>query len=183
MGSCQVCGIHKLKFYPSKLSTDTLIKWRRLVYVEVEKTRAGLVKTVLQLQYMETPPRVLIDYLKPRLVEYIVHNFISKWQEKEFKRTLSRLMPDTILYCIDFNQNYSMKVHDEVQLMHWHSQQITILVHITYRVNPDYNDQLSNTRILKETHYYLSNEKEHDSLCLARFQVALGIPQATSVLP
>ena len=48
--------------------------------------------------------------------------------------------------------------------MHWHSQQITILVHITYRLNPKYDDQFPKSRILKETHYYLSDEKEHDSL-------------------
>jgi hypothetical protein len=113
---------------------------------------------------METLPRILIDYLKPKLVEYVLHNFISKWQEKEFKRTLSRLQPDTILSCIDFSQNYSMEVQDEVQSMHWHSQQIMILVHITYMWNPEYDEQVPESRILKETHYYVSDEKEHDSL-------------------
>ena len=114
METCPLCGIHKLRVFSSELSTETLIKWRRVAYIEVEKTRADLVKKVPQLQYMETPPRALIDYLKLKLVEYIVLNFISKWQEKEFKSTLSKLMPNTILSCIDFNQNYSLKVQDKV---------------------------------------------------------------------
>jgi hypothetical protein len=164
METCDSCGIQKLQFYPTELSTDLLIKWRRVSYVVVGKNRSEGEKKVPQLQYMETPPRVLIEYLKPKLVKYVLHNFISKRQEKEFKRTLSRLQPDTILSCIDFSQNYSMKVQDEVQSMHWHSQQITILVHITYMWNPEYDEQVPESRILKESHYYVSDEKEHDSL-------------------
>jgi hypothetical protein len=48
--------------------------------------------------------------------------------------------------------------------MHWHSQLITILVYITYMWNPEYDEQVPESRILKETHYYVSDEKEHDSL-------------------
>ena len=114
MRSCSLCGIQNLQIFLLDFSSDTLIKWRRVAYVEVRKIRASLVKKVSQLQYMETPSRVLIDYLKSKLIKYVLHNFILKWQEKEFKRILSRLMLDTILSCIDFSQNYSMKVQDEV---------------------------------------------------------------------
>ena len=58
-----------------------------------------------------------------------------------------------------------MKVQNEVQSMHWHSTQITILVHITYFRNPEYNVYDSeSTEILKHVHYYISDEKEHDSI-------------------
>jgi hypothetical protein len=110
MGTCDSCGIHKLQFCPTELSTNFLIKWHRVSYVVVGKNRSGGEKKVPQLEYMETPPRVLIEYLKPKLVEYVLHNFILKWQEKEVNRTLSRLQPDTIFSWINFSQNYLMKV-------------------------------------------------------------------------
>jgi hypothetical protein len=33
---------------------------------------------------------------------------------------------------VDFVENYSFEMQNEVQSMHWHSYQISILVHITY---------------------------------------------------
>jgi hypothetical protein len=30
-------------------------------------------------------------------------------------------------------ENYRFRVHNEVRSMHWHTMQVTILVHITYR--------------------------------------------------
>jgi hypothetical protein len=65
---------------------------------------------------------------------------------------------------MDFFENYAMKVQNEIQDMHWFSFQITILVHITYRHNPNYELVTKNSKILKEVHYYVSNEKDHDTL-------------------
>lgn len=42
---------------------------------------------------------------------------------------------DTILSQIDFAENYSFEMQNEIQSMHWHSFQITILVHITFSVD------------------------------------------------
>ncbi len=39
-----------------------------------------------------------------------------------------------------------------------------MLVDITYRHNPDYDPIMDNCKILKEVHYYISNEKKHDTL-------------------
>jgi hypothetical protein len=43
--------------------------------------------------------------------------------------------------------------------------QITILVHITYKVNVEYDvAYLQSFQVLKEVHYYISDDKTHDSL-------------------
>jgi hypothetical protein len=39
----------------------------------------GREKKVLRLVYNETPPRELIDYLRPKIKEFVVHNFIAYW--------------------------------------------------------------------------------------------------------
>ncbi len=57
-----------------------------------------------------------------------------------------------------------MKVQNEIQDMHWFSFQIIVLVHITYRYNPKYDLAKDGSKILKEVHYHISNEKEHDTL-------------------
>lgn len=49
--------------------------------------------------------------------------------------------------------------------MHYYNLQITILVHITYRVNPNFDPTIPQCSwILKEVHYYVSDDKTHDSL-------------------
>ncbi len=43
--------------------------------------------------------------------------------------------------------------------------QNTILVHITYRVNVEYDvTDPQSFRVLKEVHYYINDDKTHDSL-------------------
>ncbi len=49
---------------------------------------------------MITTPSVYIDYLKPRLITFIEHNFFTRWQDV-----------DSV---IDFIENYGFKVHNEV---------------------------------------------------------------------
>jgi hypothetical protein len=69
-----------------------------------------------------------------------------------------------MLSCIDFSKNYAFKQQNEIQDMHWLSFQITILVHIMYRINLEYDLAHLESRIVKEVHYYISDKKEHDTL-------------------
>jgi hypothetical protein len=55
-------------------------------------------------------------------------------------------------------------VQNEIRDMHWYSFQITILVHITYRINHGYDPIHLESKILKKVHYYILDEKEHDTL-------------------
>jgi hypothetical protein len=72
--------------------------------------------------------------------------------------------PSTLISYVDFFENYTLKVQNEIQSMHWHNDQITILVHITYRLNPDWHAENDEPLLLKEFHYYVSDDKTHDSL-------------------
>jgi hypothetical protein len=40
---------------------------------------------------------------------------------------------------IDFGDNYNFEIQNEVQSMHWHNYQCTILVHISRMQNPNPN--------------------------------------------
>jgi hypothetical protein len=52
----------------------------------------------------------------------------------------------------------------EIQSMHWHSFQITILVHITFCVDQITGQGNDDKKIIKETHFYVSDDKEHDTM-------------------
>lgn len=62
-------------------------------------------------------------------------------------------------------ENYAFKTQNEVQDMHWYNSKISILVHITYRMNLDFDPKNpQSSQILKEVHYYISNNKMHNNL-------------------
>jgi hypothetical protein len=54
---------------------------------------------------------------------------------------------------LDFAKNYAFIDFNEIQEMHRHSFQLTILVHICYRWNPDYIQNLCANKLIMEYHY------------------------------
>jgi hypothetical protein len=102
--------------------------------------------------------------MKPKLQNYVKHNFVAKWQDEQCRQMMKNLPADVIISHIDFAENYSFMIQDEIQSMHWHSTQVTILVHITLRrVFLDDADE-GDGEIVKESHFYISDDKEHDTL-------------------
>jgi hypothetical protein len=69
-----------------------------------------------------------------------------------------------VLSCVDFFENYTMKIQNEVQSMHRHNFQVSILVHINYWHNLLANPIDPNSSIIKEVHYYVFDDPNHDSL-------------------
>jgi hypothetical protein len=121
------------------------------------------------LEYRETKPSELFEYLKPKLQAFVLYNYIASWQDFEFKELFSSIPPDTLISCVDFSENYMLKIQNEIQSMHWHNEQISILVHITYRLNPNWNSENEELFLVKEIHYYLSDDRTHDSLFVQHY--------------
>jgi hypothetical protein len=55
-------------------------------------------------------------------------------------------------------------MQNEVQDIYWYNFQVSILVHITYMQNQLYDPSDASTWILKEIHYYLSDDEQHNTL-------------------
>jgi len=81
----------------------------------------------------------------------------------QFRQCLENLPSNTIFSCVDFSKNYTMKIQNEVQSMHWHNFQVKIFVQISYERNP-LVDLTNLDSIIKEVHYYVSDDPSHDSL-------------------
>ncbi len=78
----------------------------------------GKEKKTSKVEYNETPPRDLIQYLKLCLNEFVLHNYIAHWQDVRFKKVLNTVSNDMVISCIDFFENYTMKVQNEIQNTH-----------------------------------------------------------------
>ena len=130
----------------------------------VGTTEEGIPKKASTLEYRETSPRKFLDYLKPKLQAFVLHNYVASYQDFQFCELFSSIPPNTLISCIDFSENYAPKVQNKIQSMHLHNDQVTILVHITFRLNPAWNVENEKPLLLKEIYYYILDDKSHDFL-------------------
>ena len=167
-GLCDLCGVDMLQLCPREEDGNIplTVQWHNFEMVPHGRTRAGKENKVLRMMYKTTGAPTFLDYLKPKLSAFIVHNYIAKWQAEQFKVSIDTFPPDSILSAVDFAENYTFQPYQEPQSMHWLQHQITILVHICYRWNPAYlaDRQSSVPKLLTEYHYYISDGMEHDTL-------------------
>jgi hypothetical protein len=94
-------------------------------------TKEGNPRKASTLEYRETAPCELLYYLKPKLQAFVLHNYVASWQDFQFRELFSSVPLGTLISCIDFSENYILKVQNEIQSMHWYNDQVNILVHIT----------------------------------------------------
>ena len=157
MGDCDNCGISKLAICPLESAASTTVTWKCFENEVIGHTPEGKPRKRIVEAYRETSPIVFFEYLKSKLPQFVRHNFIARWQDDHYKLSMKCLGEDMILSHIDYAENYTFEIQDQIQSMYWCSTQITILVHITYRKN-DSGD------VVKDLHFYISDDKKYDSL-------------------
>ena len=120
---------------------DFILKWRCFEKTIVGQTNDGQPKKRTREVYKKTCVGEFLEFLKPKLAEFVTHNFVARWQDSQCKNAINEIPEDAILPHIDFTENYSFQIQYEIQSMHWFSHQVTILVHLTYMRNhfPDPN--------------------------------------------
>ncbi len=50
------------------------------------------------------------EYFKPKLQTFVKHNFVSRWQDKQFKASIVSFPKNTIVSIVEFVENYSFEV-------------------------------------------------------------------------
>ena len=162
-GNCADCGMTtRLRVCGRKLSSEKLISWRCFGHETIGVNSDDRDKKVVKLESKETIAADLIDFVRPKLSFSMKHNFLAIWQDAEFKEQLSNLLAYTVLTCMDFSESYLMKLQNKIQTMHWHCTQVTILVMITYHKNLAYDPCLHDFDLLKDVHYFISDDPTHD---------------------
>ena len=153
LGECPTSGVSKkLVFCPHELEVDStaIVKWRMFEKIKSgTNPQIGLPKTILTESYKETPPHELVNYLIPTLQKFIRHNYVARWQDSQCKLAMSSLPKGFLLSHIDFAENYTFQVQNEVQSQYYYTVAVTILIHITYKVV--HNEDTNTSSVLKES--------------------------------
>jgi hypothetical protein len=98
-----------------------------------------------------------------------------------FRKLLATFPEGTVVSVIDFAKNYSFLIQNEIQSMHWYSDQVTILVHIVYRHAEQGVDGRKSTAenqdIVKELNFYISDDKDHGTVFVQHCMVDVHFEQ------
>jgi hypothetical protein len=158
MGECPNCGFHLFPLCPFELSsTDSfLVKWKCFEYYEVGvDKRTGKPKKRLKEAFRDTPVEEFLSYMGKTVSTFITHNFRARWQDEQCHLMMKNVPEGVLVSHIDFAENYSFAIQNEVQSLYYFNTSITILVHITMWKEGE--------TIMKQTHFYISDDKDHDS--------------------
>ena len=101
-----------------------------------------------------------ISEFRGKIQQYIKHVDMARWQDEQFRICRDTFPLGTILSVVDFAENYTLQPQNEIQSQYYHSEQVSIMVHITYRHGPDSTEE--KRVIVKESHFYISDDRTHD---------------------
>jgi hypothetical protein len=116
--------------------------------------RRGERKKKSKTKYNETPPREFIAYLKPWLEQLFSH--VARCIVERTNGDLAWKVH--YFMCWLKSKSCTMRVHNEIQNMHWHKFQVTILVQICCMKLVMGHASKDGFGMLKEVHYYVSND-------------------------
>jgi hypothetical protein len=171
-GKCMLCGFNNLPICDRELDPENQrqMTWQRFEKVPAGKMKDGKHKFALRLEYKLTSLRVFLAYAKPRIAEFVLHQHVARWQDRAYRTSITKLKVGEVMSLIDFAENYSYKGQNEVQSQHWYNFQLSILVHITYTVNPFYDAREKDSKRLSITYYYyVSDDRKHYSLFVQHY--------------
>lgn len=88
-GDCSTCTILALPICPCEIdvSVEVIAPWQWFEKIWVGRFDDGKDRHALHLKHKQTLPHVLITFLKPKLVEFVVHNFKAKQQDNMFGKS------------------------------------------------------------------------------------------------
>nr|XP_022298154.1 uncharacterized protein LOC111107308 isoform X2 [Crassostrea virginica] len=125
--------------------------------VKVLKTKRADVKTLLE--------EVSKDFKEPiQSCSFPEHNFVGKWQQRQFLELKQNLPDDAILLVMDFGKNRTVRYQDEPKSIYYTANQITIHPVVIYF----HSKEISNL-IVRKSVVFLSDDINHDHNAVDHF--------------
>jgi hypothetical protein len=123
MGLCTECGVSKLQFcqYELRPPEQFVLNWKCFKKTFVGQGEDGQPKKKIREVFKKTSVPEFLDYFLSNLAKFVIHNYVARWQDSQCQNAMSDLPADMILSHIDFVENYSFQIQNEIQSMQWFS--------------------------------------------------------------
>ena len=94
----------------------------------MESKRQSLQKKTVKM-FKEGTVRALIDLFETSIPQFKQHYFTWKNQSEKYQQCITSLNEDEALILCDFSENYSCKMANEIQSMHFGASKHQITLH------------------------------------------------------
>ena len=141
------------------------VSYREWVYKPYTSQKTGKVSKVLHFQTKESKIIDLVQIFSKDSSKLGSHLFRAKWQQEQFSLSHDVMPPKSAVMVMDFSENYSCSLQDEVQSYHWSQSQITIHPMVAY-VNG--SDEVGKPTHI-ESYVAISDDLAHDSAAVEMF--------------
>ena len=164
---CKKCGVKLLLKNLKLTNTDKkkTVSFKQWDYME--KQQKDKVNKYLALIEIEGTLNQALAVLKDHLEGYAWHLHIARWQAEKLKKVSECPPPGSVVFVIDFAQNYLTRFQDEVQSVHWCHNQVTLVPIISY-----YTCQVCD-EVVKSEFMVISDDLNHDVAAAETFLQAV----------
>ena len=121
------CMVHRCPACPGKSALvsklqqlDCLVEMDEVIFKQWQSTDRTTLNT------LALPTDEFIEFAASQLDKLTSHSFIAKSQAQHLKNRKESINFDTAIILVDFSENYSFAVQDEVQGFHWNKDQCTL---------------------------------------------------------
>lgn len=97
-----------------------------------------------------------LNHLVESLEKLLPHSFITKSQSNYLKELKTKLQPDEAIVLVDFSENYTYVIQDEVQGYHWTQDSCSLHPVVIYTCNEQGKDLIVSSLCV------ISDDLEHD---------------------
>lgn len=141
--NCQMCKNSHMEFNLNDEEKEKILKWyqwerEKYTYKKVENGESKEVTTKKYLKKMkEGTATELIDSFNEKISQFRTHYYNMKTQQKQYRQCIEKLKPHEVLLLCDFSENYTCKLREEIQALHYGAskQQVTLHCGIIYYMN------------------------------------------------
>lgn len=165
---CERCGVEGLvDFYKplvqtAKLTNEiaTYMKWER-----VTKHKNGKAVTkVMPVRHRKSVGALILE-LTEETKSLSEHLFVASWQQAQFSQLLKNIPPSWTVLNMDFAENYTCIMQNEVQSGRWGHNQVTVHPTVAYYRCPKEECD----KIVQEALIFVTDDMTHDANAVNEF--------------
>lgn len=118
----------------NKVANQFLIFFKNSSITDIECKQWAIVDKKYQLITVKLTVQDYVEQLRKKFTaDFRIHDYVAKSQNDFVRSAINNLKDNEILVMLDFSENYSCIIQNEIQAHHWNHQQVTIHPFCIYR--------------------------------------------------
>ena len=160
------CGVNKFKDKILDANRDKLSDARkRFVKLWITNTerKEGKVQSFLDWKFERCSYLQLINLLQKHITSMAEHSFMASWNYWQYKLARRNIIEGDVIMVHDFAQNYLCTHQNEVQGLHWHHHQVTVIPTVAHYLCTQCKCMVTHEMV------HISDELKHDAHLVKAF--------------